>query len=476
MAGRSALAARPRTWLPLGAAVLSVVTGLSLPAMAAPPARAAAAPVSQTFTYTGAPQTLTVPAAATVTITADGAGGGSCEVSATGGTGARVVTTLPQTTASTTYTINVGGAGGHGCDGGTGGAGGYNGGGTGGSNTDNASNGAGGGGASSVSTGGALQAVAGGGGGGGSKHGPITGAPGGDGGVPSGAKGGDGSPTRTNAVGGLGGAGGTQSAFGTGGAGGGTLGGCTGTAGGNGTGSSGPTVGKGGNGGNDTGTCNSGSGGGGGGGYFGAGGGGASTAVTPGQASGAGGGGGSSFATGTGTTYAPSTIGTSDHNGQVTISYTVAPPSLTVTKTHRGTFTDGYQGTYSIRVSNNGPGPTDGSTVTVTDTLPPELVPASIGGTGWTCGQATLTCTRSDVLAVGSSYPPIVLTVYPDCRMYPRARNAARVRGGDSTVQVINTATVTGGGDGTTHTAADLTTLTCHEHHTPGDPRRAGHL
>jgi hypothetical protein len=69
-----------------------------------------------------------------VTITADGAGGADntgtpCSVTGTGGTGARVVTTLPQTAAPTTFTINVGGTGGKGCNGtGTPGAGGFNGG------------------------------------------------------------------------------------------------------------------------------------------------------------------------------------------------------------------------------------------------------------------------------------------------------------------------------------------------------------
>ncbi|GAA3016153.1 hypothetical protein GCM10010519_52780 [Streptomyces lactacystinicus] len=62
-----------------------------------------------TFGFTGAPQSLTIPAQAVVTITADGAGGAdntgtSCSVTGTGGTGARVVTTLPQTTAPTTVT------------------------------------------------------------------------------------------------------------------------------------------------------------------------------------------------------------------------------------------------------------------------------------------------------------------------------------------------------------------------------------
>ena len=54
-----------------------------------------------------------------VTITADGAGGAddtgtSCSVTGTGGTGTKVVTTLPPATAATTFTIVVGGTGGTG--------------------------------------------------------------------------------------------------------------------------------------------------------------------------------------------------------------------------------------------------------------------------------------------------------------------------------------------------------------------------
>lgn len=115
--------------VPMGCALLS---GMALLAATAPPVAAApmgAVPVrvqkadpSQTFTFTGAPQTLTVPAGAVVTVTADGAGGADntgtpCSVTGTGGTGARVVTTFPQTAAPTTFTVNVGGTGGTGCNG-----------------------------------------------------------------------------------------------------------------------------------------------------------------------------------------------------------------------------------------------------------------------------------------------------------------------------------------------------------------------
>ncbi|MGW7449090.1 hypothetical protein ACWGJO_37855, partial [Kitasatospora sp. NPDC054795] len=198
-----------------------------------------------------------------------------------------------------------------------------------------------------------------------------------------------------------------------------------------------------------------GAGGGGGGGYFGGGGGGASAPGSSGfgRAGGGGGGGGSSFATptGTGTAYADSSIGTANKNGQVIISYTVVTPSLTIAKTHTGKFVQGKRGTCTIEVGNTGPGATDGSTVTVTDTLPPGLTAGRIAGAGWNCTLATLACTRSDVLTAGSSYPPITLKVRVSCD-----RDTAR--------EVTNRATVTGGGDTAIHTATDPTTIK-HERH-----------
>ena len=70
-----------------------------------------------------------------------------------------------------------------------------------------------------------------------------------------------------------------------------------------------------------------------------------------------------------------------------------------------------------------------------------------MSGTGWTVNLATLTATRSDVLAAGGSYPPLTLTVNV-------AANAA--------ASVTNTATVSGGGEVNTanDTASDPTTIT----------------
>jgi uncharacterized repeat protein (TIGR01451 family) len=105
---------------------------------------------------------------------------------------------------------------------------------------------------------------------------------------------------------------------------------------------------------------------------------------------------------------------------------------LTIALSHVGTFTQGQTGaTYTIAVTNSGSGATS-APVSVVDTLPAGLTPTGLAGTGWTCTLATLTCTRSDALAAGASYPSIVLIV-------DVASTAAS--------SVTNTATVSGGGE-----------------------------
>ncbi|MFG2887754.1 hypothetical protein ACGFYV_36715 [Streptomyces sp. NPDC048297] len=137
-----------------------------------------------------------------------------------------------------------------------------------------------------------------------------------------------------------------------------------------------------------------------------------------------------------------------DSTGSTGLTFTVVPvshPSLTIAKTHAGTFTRGGDGVYTITVGNTASaGPTNGTTVTVHDTLPAGLRADSITGTGWNCTPATLTCTRSDVLPAGHRYPPVTLKVDVSC---------------DTPARVTNTATVTGGADPTTHTATDTTKI-----------------
>src|SRR5205807_7666496 len=125
-------------------------------------------------------------------------------------------------------------------------------------------------------------------------------------------------------------------------------------------------------------------------------------------------------------------------NVPATATVTVPPPDMTITKSHSGNFTQGQVGaTYTITATNSGFAATSG-VVTVTDTLPAGLTATNIAGPGWSCVLGTLTCTRSDALATGSSYPVITVTVNV-------ANNAA--------ASVTNTANVSGGGQ--TNTAND---------------------
>jgi hypothetical protein len=78
--------------------------------------------------------------------------------------------------------------------------------------------------------------------------------------------------------------------------------------------------------------------------------------------------------------------------------------------------------------------------VTVVDTLPAGLTATAISGTGWTCTLATLTCTRSDVLAPGASYPAITLTVSVASSASSTLTNSATVSGGGETNTANDTA------------------------------------
>ena len=114
-----------------------------------------------------------------------------------------------------------------------------------------------------------------------------------------------------------------------------------------------------------------------------------------------------------GVTYTGTTLSSSLPAQSITLfvlpkSATLSP-SLSIAKTHTGSFTQGQQNAaYTVTVSNAAnAGPSIG-TVTVSETVPPGLTFVSMSGAGWTCAT---TCTRSDALNPGSSYPPITVTV-----------------------------------------------------------------
>src|SRR5262249_60872697 len=96
-----------------------------------------------------------------------------------------------------------------------------------------------------------------------------------------------------------------------------------------------------------------------------------------------------------------------------TVTAIVIGPLFMITKTHVGCFQAGQQGVFTVTVKNTGDQPTSGL-VTVVDTLPTGLTLVSASGTGWTCSGPPgpiVTCTRSDPLQPGASYPAITLRV-----------------------------------------------------------------
>lgn len=108
-------------------------------------------------------------------------------------------------------------------------------------------------------------------------------------------------------------------------------------------------------------------------------------------------------------------------------------PNLTVSKTHTGNFTQGQQGAqYTILVTNTGAGASDGNPVIVTDLVPSGLTLASMAGSGWTCPAGSNTCSRSDALNPGLSYPAITAMVNVAANALSPQINLVNVTGGGS--------------------------------------------
>ena len=121
-----------------------------------------------------------------------------------------------------------------------------------------------------------------------------------------------------------------------------------------------------------------------------------------------------------------------------------AQPVLSIQSNHSASFTRGQSGAvYTLTVTNApNAGATNGA-VTVTELAPHYLTVVSLGGVGWTCAVTpAATCTRSDALSGGASYPAITVTV-----------NVSS----STPAQITNQATVSGGGTGSVTGAEDLT-------------------
>jgi uncharacterized repeat protein (TIGR01451 family) len=130
----------------------------------------------------------------------------------------------------------------------------------------------------------------------------------------------------------------------------------------------------------------------------------------------------------------------------IVTSGTGTAPSLTISKSHSGNFSEGETGaTYTITVTNISSAGTTNGQVDVTE-VPPStgLTVTNMAGNGWSCTITNLTCSRTDALGPGASYPTITVTV-----------NVAT----NAPATVTNEGAVSGGGSAPA-TASDPTTIT----------------
>jgi uncharacterized repeat protein (TIGR01451 family) len=124
-----------------------------------------------------------------------------------------------------------------------------------------------------------------------------------------------------------------------------------------------------------------------------------------------------------------------------TIGFTTAV--LSISKIHTGSFQPGQNGAvYSVVVSNSGLAVPSSGTVTVTETIPTGLTLFSMAGTGWGCTGNT--CTRTDPLSPGSSYPAITVTVNVSANASSSVANQVSVSGGGSASASAQDVTVIG--------------------------------
>jgi len=138
-----------------------------------------------------------------------------------------------------------------------------------------------------------------------------------------------------------------------------------------------------------------------------------------------------------------------------TVTTVISAPDLVVTSTpypnsgiHAGDAADTYL-VYVTNVSKSGA--STSGTVTISDTLPTGLTPAaSMNGAvinGWTVAVSgqTVTATRSDVLAPGATYPPLILTFSVASNATGSVSNTVSVAGGGSLASGNNAVTGSGG-------------------------------
>src|ERR1035437_6153992 len=128
-----------------------------------------------------------------------------------------------------------------------------------------------------------------------------------------------------------------------------------------------------------------------------------------------------------------------------TLSVNDGLPLMSIGKRHTGNFIQGQAGaTYTVTVSNAASAGMTAGTVTVTETVPSGMNLVLMAGSGWTCPAGGTTCTRSDSLNGGLSYPAITVTVNVASSAATPLSNSVAVSGGGSASSSTSDSTVIG--------------------------------
>jgi hypothetical protein len=118
----------------------------------------------------------------------------------------------------------------------------------------------------------------------------------------------------------------------------------------------------------------------------------------------------------------------------------IKAPTLTITAAPVGAFVQGNGAAYTITVGNAATGNSTSGTVTVTETVPAGLTLTGMsGGATWSCSGNS--CTTNLILAAGSSYPAITVTVGVGFNTAASLNNQATVTGGGSAAATATTPT-----------------------------------
>ena len=138
-------------------------------------------------------------------------------------------------------------------------------------------------------------------------------------------------------------------------------------------------------------------------------------------------------------TVTPSINGIS---GTIAVAAVGPPNTAPMTLSHIGNFVQGQPtALYTIAI-NNGGSVAGSGTVSVVDTLPVGLTATAIGGPGWTCTLGTISCSRSDSLPAGASYPSVTVTVSVASNTPSPAINKVILSGGLGTANATDTTAI----------------------------------